>query len=65
MLNEETDDVRSASSSPRSDVDRFLSIIEADHQLIREMVAKKDEEIDRLLSIMEADRGISYKKEAV
>lgn len=52
------------SSSPRSDVDRFLSIIEADHQLIREMVLKKDEEIDRLLSIMEADRGITYKKVA-
>lgn len=48
--------------STRSDVDRFLSIIEADHQLIREMVSKKDEEIDRLLSIMEADRGIDYKK---
>lgn len=49
----------------RSDVDRFLSIIEADHQLIREMVSKKDEEIDRLLAIMEADRGIIYKKAAV
>lgn len=52
-------------SPEKSNVDRFLSIIEADHQLIREMVAKKDEEIDRLLSIMEADRGISYKKAAV
>lgn len=39
------------SPPPRSDVDRFLSIIEADHQLIREMVAKKDEEIDRLLAM--------------
>lgn len=52
------------SPPPRSDVDRFLSIIEADHQLIREMVSKKDEEIDRLLAIMEADRGITYKKVA-
>ena len=56
--------VRSAPPSERSDVDRFLSIIEADHQLIREMVSKKDEEIDRLLAIMEADRGITYKKVA-
>lgn len=50
------------SPPPRSDVDRFLSIIEADHQLIREMVSKKDEEIDRLLAIMEADRGIVKKE---
>lgn len=63
MLNDsESIPVRSAPPSERSDVDRFLSIIEADHQLIREMVSKKDEEIDRLLAIMEADRGISYKK---
>lgn len=52
-------------SEPKSDIDRFLSIIEADHQLIREMVSKKDEEIDRLLAIMEADRGIIKKAKAV
>lgn len=62
MLNENTTTACSASPSERTDVDRFLSIIEADHQLIREMVAKKDEEIDRLLSIMEADRGITKKE---
>lgn len=57
---EETEQTEDADEMSR--FDRLLSIVEADHQLIREMVAKKDEEIDRLLSIMEADRGITKKE---
>ena len=46
------------------DFSRLISIMEKDHQLIRDMMEKKDDTIDRLLSIMEADRNIKKEKSA-
>lgn len=45
----------------KDNIGRLISIMEKDHQLIRDILEKKDETIDRLLSIVEAEFGIGEK----
>lgn len=46
------------------DMDRLISVLEKDHELIREITRKQDSEIDRLLSIVEAMTGAAKKEKS-